>query len=326
MMMRLATAALVLAACGRVAPDGDDAGISDASIDVGVCTLSAPQKMFEASNAEFLGLAIRAADVLFIDNGTLTSLAKDSNDAGDAVALAPCEAFAVDGALVFCLTKDLHLSRLNADASVTDMSALPGINNGRWTIVAGDGRVYVSDSSTIWSFGEVTASESMLTSAPSVWLDAFVDGAVYWRSDVGGYDNPIVLFNTTNASTHVTTTLTTVQLETRRMKLNSSTIYFAAYDPHAPTYTSTPMSLFAVPRTGGDASAIITNLYDTDFAVDDAMIVAGGQNGPTKYALSGNVIGPSGYDELMTFATFDGAYIYTITDGDLGAWLSRSCR
>ena len=47
---------LVLIACGRVANDPADAAVSDAGIDIGACTLSNTQKMFEASNAEFLGL------------------------------------------------------------------------------------------------------------------------------------------------------------------------------------------------------------------------------------------------------------------------------
>ena len=315
---------LALAACGRIANDPGDAAVADASVDVELCSLATAQTLFESADTKtvFVGLAIRSTDVLFVDGNTelLQSVPKNGGTATP-LAQVPCSRFAVDGERAFCLSNG-DLVRIETDQSATKLTE---ISLSASSIVAGGGHAYVADAQSIWSIDEATGTKVVVATAPLVTVDAFVEGSLYWRSDAGGYGNPNVSFNATDATTNATKTLATGSLSTGRMKVNSSAVYVQGYDPNAPP-TSSTINLYVFPRGGGAVTTLVTNLYPYDFFVDDEGIVATNADGVTSYSLSGVPNGLRADLQGVVFTARDGPYLYGTWDDDFSAWVARACR
>jgi len=326
--LRSALPFLVFLACGRVEVEPGE-GVSAPSA-VPSCALpDVEQIALSAPDGFIRQFAFHGSDIVLATDGphsgVTSTLQVVPQGGGPPTVLSECETFALDGDVAFCVHGST-LARVPLDGS-TPTTLSTDLQTNVASLVAGDAHLYMSDVHTIWSIDETTGTRTVFASAPSIWLDSYDRGTVFWRSNSGGYGSPDFAINATTGT--VTSSLTTATLVIGALKLTASSIYFTAYDPSAPVDPNKSSDkIYRLPRAGGDAIPIIDEVYPfSDFAVDDSSIIAvREQVGAIVFDLDGHELGKAHPTYRMDIAKLHGDYIFTVTDGSFGGWVSRNCR
>ena len=306
-----------------------DGGVSDAPLGPPACTAPSPALLASTTQPyDVVGqVASHGPFVYWTDEhvaspGDLHRVPRDAADGGGDAYLGQCGVFAIDGEIAYCATVGPRIV------------AIPLAGGGPMTlatvtardIVAAAGTLYFSScdgdcetAMTIERLSESGGTPVLLASAPFIRVYAANAGAVYWSSTDGGtYQAPVTAINVTTDDA-TTTTLATLPA--------CDDLYVVAYDPA--DATSQAISIWAVPRAGGDVARFATDILAAPIAADDyavyatsnatnALVALPFAGGPPRAIDMGFAGGPVGVDD---------SFVYAARNDDLGGGsVHRACK